>query len=589
MNDFTANLAVVYADLDDEVTALFESARRARRKQVALVIPAQAGILSSLVNLKILKHKLRQAELAVTIVTADAAGRRLAAEAGFVVAERVQTRGQESTLFNVSQPELAPAREKLGRKKLELKEVETPESKPLAIDEIPMARLPQLSGFRKIWFRLAGGVAEVESEGESQARYVVRRPSGSLLFFLLASAAALLFFVIYIAVPSATVYLAPRADPIEKVVAVQLSDAAAVTPAQTAAVAAEFFDVSFTTNLRIGATGKIFEGTNAKGTVTLYNRSPREKFLVPSRFKNQDGIMFRSLAAVTIPAGTAEQPGTIQVELEACTTDDERCDCVNNDQSCRGEFQGDRGNVGKSFFVLPAIPSISPSLHWAESTEPFTGGTTKITPFISAEDLANVRSTVERDIVALARVELDRAIAQQEAVTGTDLTLLTAGRNAMPVTIADITIPPNLENTQVADFTVTVRARVRGVAYDEQQLRAVLYDALQAKVHPEKVLSSVQYESVAIGVEDLNLDQKNARVAATITGVESFDISESGQAGARLIERIRGRILGQPVEESEALIRNLPEIRSAEIVSWPFWSATVPALPENVKFRVQAN
>jgi len=586
---------VIYADLDDEVTVLFEHIRKARRSFVVLVVPARAHILQSLVSLKILRHKSANLEKDITIATTDPVGRRLAAEAGFATAERIQVEGKRVTIEHfkpatrteieqVIQTGKSKSAKGFGRRILQITETAKKKVKQIAREDIPLANPTQ--GAKELWHKIAGGIEEA---GEGGQQFVVRAPSRGLLSALIIAAVLLLVFIMYIAVPTATIYVTPRADPISKVVNVTLTDQIGAGPLTAGAhvIPSEFFDFTFSRDIRIGATGQIFEGESARGSATIFNRSPRDKFIVPSRFLSvRDQLIFRTERAVTIPKAIGDVLGSVEVTLIAAEKNDIKCDTINDPESCEGKFVGDYGNIEPAFFVMPAIPSLSPSLYWAESTEPFTGGVTDITKFVTEADIENVKETVTLEIINLAREELGKLVEQKNKLENRQLALLT-DRQAFEVEIQSLVVPPDLAGSLQDDFSVAVSARVKGVAYESDDLRALLYNQLDTKVHPEKRLSKIDFEKASIRVEKLELDESFAKLAVGINGIEEFDLSEVSADGARLVEKIRARIIGKSVLEAEKYIRNLPEVNNAVISSWPFWARTVPELPENVSFKAR--
>lgn len=593
------NREVIYADLDDEVTTLFERVKKAHSKNVVLVAPANAAILQSLVGLKILRFKSEAASKTLTIVTKDPVGRKLAATAGFTTAVSARVHGKRVEVFREQQNSTAvePTHQhRITRRRLSIVESTTAARaalQRLSRDEIPLAKINPVPRVQSLWKKVSGApsTAEIAESESATVSLIVRPPNRKLLVGLVAAATLLLFFIIYIAVPTATIYVVPRADPLTKVVNVTLSDRVASSGPRgvgesTHTISAEFFDFTFSQDIRIGATGQIFTGTNAYGTITIFNRSPRDKFIVPSRFLSADGFIFRTQKALTIPREIGGVPGSIVAEVEACETDDQKCDCVNAEGECGGDFVGERGNIAPSFFTLPAIPSLSPALYWAESEQPMSGGATKIEKFISEEDIVNVQETVAREIIALAKAELTQLLGQKNQLENRNLVLLD-DRQTIAVEIIDLTIPPNLVGNSQNDFAVAVTARVRGVAYEDDDLRTLLFEQLETKVHPDKALTKVKFNNMVYHVERVNLSRGQVKLAVTIEGVEEYDISAETVAGTRLIEKIRGRILGRDAREAEAYIHNLPEVNSAVISSWPFWAHTIPDLPENVKFKVQ--
>ena len=384
MGVFQSNREIIYTDLDDEVTTIFAQIRKSSHKKIFLVIPARAQILQSLVSLKILRFKSEHAGKVLTIVTKDSAGRKLAETAGIFTIESLKN-GKKIKKQKTDDNDKKTV---IGKKKFKITELVSRAAEKfqkLTRDEIPLANISSFSGAKKFFSKFAGAteVQEISENGESHL--VVRAPSHKILFSLIAGAVVLLFFIVYIAVPTATIYVTPRADPISKVVNVNFVDRASLSNSiGTHTVAAEFFDFNFSRDIRIGATGQIFEGSHARGEIVIFNRSPKDKFIVPSRFQSPEGIIFHTKKALTIPKAIADVPGSIIAEVEACKMDDLKCDCINRPEECDGSFVGERGNLQPTFFVLPAIPSLSPSLFWGESKQPFVGGVTKITKVGSA-------------------------------------------------------------------------------------------------------------------------------------------------------------------------------------------------------------
>lgn len=590
MGILEAKREIIYVDLDDEVTMIFEQIRKSQHKKIFLVIPARAQILQSLVSLKILRFKSETAGKILTIVTKDEAGREMASEAGIASLESLKMKKQAKT-NQEKEAETKGKKNKITRKKFKIVELASKAKEKLqqiSREEIPLANLNPLSGAKKVFSRFAGAaeVEEVQADGESHL--VVRAPSRKILFALITGAIALLFFIVYIAVPTSTIYVTPRADPISKVVNVNLTDqvASGVEINATHTIEAEFLDFNMARDVRIGATGQIFEGSHARGEIVVFNRSLKDKFIVPSRFQSPEGIIFHTKKALTIPRAIADVPGSVIAEVVACETDDAGCDCINEPEECEGDFIGERGNLEPTFFVMPAIPSLSPALFWAESKKTFTGGVTKVTKYISKEDLANVEETIIRELEIMARDELAFLLEQKNKVENRNLVLLD-NRKAIQIDLIAIDVPPDLLEKQQDDFAVAVSARVRATAYEADDLRSLLFEQLETKVHPDKTLVKIKFENAAFQVEEVDLDEARVKMAVTIDGVEEYDLSDETEAGNRLVNKIKSRILGRGVQESEAYIRNLPEVSNAVISSWPFWAHKIPELTESVKFRVK--
>ena len=80
---------IIYVELDDEITTLFDEIKNVHGKKVALVIPKRAVVLQSVVNLKILNKKIREIDKEIIIITADPAGLMSAEKVGIPALERL--------------------------------------------------------------------------------------------------------------------------------------------------------------------------------------------------------------------------------------------------------------------------------------------------------------------------------------------------------------------------------------------------------------------------------------------------------------------------------------------------------------------
>ena len=79
---------VVYAEIDDEITSIYDKIHNVKASDVYVVIPKRAAIFQSIVNLKILKRKAESLNKKVYFVTNDKNGTYLANEVGITVYDR---------------------------------------------------------------------------------------------------------------------------------------------------------------------------------------------------------------------------------------------------------------------------------------------------------------------------------------------------------------------------------------------------------------------------------------------------------------------------------------------------------------------
>src|SRR5688572_8007635 len=86
------NKDVIYIDIEDDITAIIGKVKQAGTKIVALVPPKRAGVLQSVVNLKLLQKAAGSADKRVVLITNDHSLVALAAGLSLPVAKNLQSR-----------------------------------------------------------------------------------------------------------------------------------------------------------------------------------------------------------------------------------------------------------------------------------------------------------------------------------------------------------------------------------------------------------------------------------------------------------------------------------------------------------------
>src|SRR5690554_2542218 len=88
---------VIYIDIEDDITSIIEKVKEAGSKVIALVPPKRAGVLQSVVNLKLLQRTAEADDKRLVLITNDRSLTALASGVQIPVAKNLQ-----------SKPELAP-------------------------------------------------------------------------------------------------------------------------------------------------------------------------------------------------------------------------------------------------------------------------------------------------------------------------------------------------------------------------------------------------------------------------------------------------------------------------------------------------
>ena len=86
---------VIYIEIDDEVTAVYDKVKDINKKHVYIVAPKRSILFQSIVNLKILKRKAEDDKKKIYLVTNDSNGIHLAQKTGITVYSKA-TEGKPS-------------------------------------------------------------------------------------------------------------------------------------------------------------------------------------------------------------------------------------------------------------------------------------------------------------------------------------------------------------------------------------------------------------------------------------------------------------------------------------------------------------
>lgn len=568
---------IIYAEIDDEVTTVYDKIKGAKSKEIYIVFPKRSVIFQSIVNLKILKKKAESHGKTIFFVTNDKNGIYLASAVGITVYDKA-TEGKPS-LFSTESGD-----EKLRITPLKASVNSVEEDTPTRAKERKLSISELL---RKDKNKTNIDVTKLTTpkikEKKDKPRFVLVAPNRHALIGLVVLSVFILLAIVYVALPGVTIYLTPSASVLEKSVNITLADfnqnKAELDTRPPHMIASYPIDVDVKKTITVFATGKKFSsrGANATGSITIYNTTPEDWPLMgKTRFQTNEGIVFRITGPVTVPGATAQGAGKIDAFVMADISD------------AYGGIVGDRGNLAPSKFYLPGLKDDSRSKIYAVSTAPMTGGVTDFISFIAKEDVEAAKAKMADELNKTAIEELRKAVAAKtKLVEDSTSYVLLEGDKAVKTGEVSVTIPPDLENQELKQFDVTGQVHVSGVYYEKQAMLTILKDELMLKKSPEKDLLRINEDSTSYRIFEWDDQRGKIKLTANIKGIEQYAIDPEKENGQRLLKKVRDHIAGKAIEEAKVYIQNLPEINKVEVDSWPAWAPTIPKLPDNIKFEIR--
>lgn len=560
---------VIYVEIDDEITIVFDKVKKLRTKKIALVIPKRAKLFGSLVNLKILKKKCDDLGKEVAVVTSDVSGIAAAEKVGFPVAHRIFEK--EMNFHETAKPVPVSSSQRPVRL----------HGEKVSITEV--IQRDTSSFFSRIANKLRERIRKKKQKAQHM-KLVFVAPNKQALFTLILVSVLLLLAIAYIALPGATVYLTPRSSILDPSFNVTFLDYEKnrnrLEQERESGIAIASYPIApapLTKKFIHRTTGKIFKGENARGAITVINMSTAPWALVArTRFQTEEGLIFRTPNAVTVPAAKGGIPGTLDVAVSADEFD------------AYGQVIGARGNIPGTKFFLPALKTEeSRKKLYGESRGAMSGGTTETIASVREEDLEAAKEEVRREIQKIAPDDLKKYLEQYNLETRRNLSLLN-DKNVILVSEPVVQIPGGLVQKPFEQFEMTATYSVAGIAFDRAELIAALKERLMAKVDPDKKIVKIDEEDLSYKFLDQDSSAGRVRVTVIMRAIQMYELDPEKENGHRFIKKVTDHILGTKVSDAIAYIQQqTDEIARVEINTWPVWAPTIPNIADNIKFVIK--
>lgn len=565
---------ILYIELDDEITVIFDRVKHMKVKDIYLVVPRQALLFQSLVNLKILKRKIEEIGKNLQIITNDRNGVHLCQQISLSVYERIATEGKFQKPVEDEEMRITPLKATINA--LEDDRPMRRKEKKVSISEIldqrKKKKIPILSeGLDFFWRKKDSNPKETQ-----EAKLVLVAPNRKALFALVSISALLLLIIFYVALPGVTILLTAKSNVIEHSANITFANYEAnksLLDRKSSKVLALYpIEVSVQRKIIHLSSGKIFQGENAKGVITIINtRSSPWQLIQRTRFQTPDGIVFRIGQSVSVPANASRDVPVTADEFDAFS-----------------QPIGERGNIGPAKFFLPGLSPENQKLLSGESKAPMAGGKTVVKKQISEDDIKAATERMRKELEQAALEELQKTVDEKTLLLGKNVKFsLLKGKGAYSSAEPKIDIPPNLAGQPFDQFEITGTVKANGVYFNMEELLEIMRAELKGKKNPQKRLVKIDEESMTYRIFDTDQNAKTMKVTATMKAIEEYDLDASKSTGERLIEKIKEHIVGKRIQDAKDYIINLPEIAQVEIKSWPVWAPTIPTVPDNIDVEVK--
>ncbi|MBU0766204.1 hypothetical protein KKF55_00225 [Patescibacteria group bacterium] len=381
----------------------------------------------------------------------------------------------------------------------------------------------------------------------------------------------LFFFIILKLLPSSEVRIWPRGDTISQTVNIFLIQSGAVLDLSPRVRKLELVPLTVTVDrkLTFDQISKDFIGSSSSMAVTIVNKSDEEfQLRKGSRLVNQAGMIFR-----------------LEEQVFVYSRDEITVRAVADDIDLYGEIIGERGNVPAGLkWEFPGLKEEEQKFVYGENRSAAQGGTTAYTNVLKEKDLELAEKQIKQDLLATANQILDEELVLFNATNENQKRERLYYDEFTSATFSGFVLPTQFIGEEISSIPVSGTIFFTAYAYNKHAAMNMLYDELIDHVGEGRRLidESITVDRLIHHVIDYADDNSWIKLTVDLTGKEEYVLDPLTPFGARFAMNVREVIAGKSKDEASSIVKNLPEVDSAEIKLWPPWANMLPDNPSQI-------
>lgn len=537
---------ILYLEIDEEITSVIDRLRKTTEADIHLVVPKEAALLQSIINLKLLKRQADTLGKQIQIITHDKVGRNLAEQVGIHSASRV---GEDTKIPEKIPPE---AENEIQYKEKEPVVEDTKEvvfKKGAVLDKSekePVAEEPKVE-------------PKTEKGGD---KGVQKKKMNELLpkfphkkFIIIASVVGLfLLLFLYIYVPMTNVKLKVLSEKQDMTADFTIDKGTSSVNQSASTIPGDLIVVDKTVTKKYQATGKKNIGSKAQGSVTIKNTySTLSQTLVAGTRLEANGLIFRTLSDVEVPGYTDSGGGNITAGTA--------------NVSATADAPGDQYNISGSFKIPGFAGTAKYDKITGVSASAMSGGSTKEVNVVSAADITNAKKSFSDDAKTDVNKEGQDKMKKDE----------TLNDKAQKMTIGTLSVSKGADE-QADDFTISAPVTFKGLAYKKDDLTKVAFEDFKSKTGPNKQILEDKLDSVDLSFNDIDLDK----------GTASGEAKASMHIGTKIDEKkVKTEISGDSEQKAQDYLTHLDGIDSVQMDFFPGFLKTVSRLKSHIYLKME--
>lgn len=559
------NKDVIYIDIEDDITAVIGKIKNSKDKIVALVPPKRVGMLQSAVNLRLLARTALSAHKHLVLITNDKALSTLAGTAKIPVAKNLQSKPEIAQIAALSVDEgddiIDGAQLPVGElATMTVDKKDIPKDVFKKTEENNDNEQSEDDAITDIRLEEKDNVAE-DKEGVDKKKSKVKVPSFSKfrkrMFLGITGGAILIAFLVWanLVAPAAKITITAKTESAPVSVQVKLGGTSA-TDTSKGIIQTVSKQLKKDMSVDFTATGQKDLGEKAKGAITIENCDSSDSITIPANtiFTADTGQKYINTTAVTVPGLSGSASLCRLTGAGAGTADSE----VIADQP------GTNFNIDSAEYAISGV-----SGYIYAHGEKMTGGTSKMTTVVTAEDVQKASQALVDLPTDEMKAQLKAQFTNGEKIIDESFSVERAQAVSMPAIGAELAAG-KAKLTSAVTFTISAIAK--------SELEAYLKYAINKQIDGAK--NQRIYDTGADKVSISNYVQEST--------FSTVNIATTGQVGPDIqVDDVKNLAKGKRFGDIQSTIGAIKGVSDVQVKFSYFWVNTVPN--ENSKIEVIFN
>lgn len=532
---------IYYLEPDEEITSVIDKIKNSKSNRISLVVPREAILLQSVVNLKLLVKEAAKFSKEIVLVTSDKIGRNLAAQVGLTVFDSIKS-GRPI----YQPPAVLPDEQEVIE--IDMGKAEPAQAKPKGI---------QVHHFQE---EASKGWSKKEIQPFVQPAWKLHKPAvefdwektRKIIWPMIIATVLLVLIGLFLILPKVTIKIKVLAQNYEKTLEAKIS-ADATSNLGENIYAGNLIDLSSEKEAKFTATGKKNLGGKASGTLTVYNYwdSNPQTFPTGTKFLSSSKT-FVSKSSVTIP-GTSIRggnivPGNVNVDIEA-------------------ENAGEDYNVKSGRFTIVGLPAAQQEKIYGQSSKDLTGGFSKEVTVVSQQDYDQAKDKLTKELNDDLKNQL------KEKTNGLEI-LDKAVQNDTVETKSSANV-----GQEANDFTLKIKERTRVMGFNKSDFDQFIVEVLEKQIPQDKMITLGLDDTIVPVVKETKYDEKSLNLEVHVKAKISSKVD---------IEKVKKDLLGKSNTAINGYLNKIDGINGFEIKFSPsWWLKRISNFQRNLKVELE--